>query len=298
MKVGSLFSGIGGIDLGFERAGFEIAWQVEIESFCRRVLAKHWPGVPKYEDVRDVGSANLEWVDVIVGGFPCQDISIAGKGAGLEGARSGLWREYARIIGELRPAYAVVENTPALLHRGIDRVLGELAASGYDAEWQCLSAAAFGAPHIRERLFIIAYPTRGEDRRVQQSWVFPNPGDGSPLLAHANSKRQLQPQGAISEEWGWSGNSSQAMGNAEGSRLAQPSIESRCGTRLAGPEYDGLDIGGSAEFWAIEPPVGRMVDGLSGRIHRLRGLGNAVVPQVAQYVAECVKAHAEAGVAA
>src|SRR6185312_32662 len=108
MTVGSLFAGIGGFDLGFERAGFEIKWQVEIDPFCRAVLAKHWPDVRRYEDVRTVG-AELERVDVVCGGFPCQDISFAGDGAGLDGERSGLWREFSRLIGELRPRYVVVE---------------------------------------------------------------------------------------------------------------------------------------------------------------------------------------------
>lgn len=151
LTVGSLFSGIGGFDLGFARAGFEIAWQVEIDPFCRAVLEKHWPTVRRYEDVRTVGS-ELERVDVLCGGFPCQDISVAGRGAGIDGARSGLWSHFARLIGELRPAYVVVENVTALLTRGLGRVLGDLAARGYDAEWDCLPASAFGANHRRDRI--------------------------------------------------------------------------------------------------------------------------------------------------
>src|SRR5688572_14262480 len=128
MRFGSLFAGIGGIDLGLERAGMKCAWQVELDPFCRRVLAKHWPDVARYEDVREVGAHNLEPVDLIAGGFPCQDISNAGKRAGIDGERSGLWSEYARIVRELRPRYVLVENVTALLGRGIGRVLGDLAA--------------------------------------------------------------------------------------------------------------------------------------------------------------------------
>ena len=157
MRFGSLFAGIGGFDLGLERAGMECVWQVEINPFCRKVLEKHWPNVRRYEDVRDVGIRNLEPVDLICGGFPCQDISNAGKRAGIEGERSGLWSEFHRIICELRPRYALVENVAALLVRGIGRVLGDLAASGYDAEWEIVSACQFGAPHSRERLFCLAY---------------------------------------------------------------------------------------------------------------------------------------------
>jgi DNA (cytosine-5)-methyltransferase 1 len=155
--VGSLFAGIGGFDLAAERAGMVVKWQVEIDPFCRRVLEKHWPHVRRYEDVRTVGP-ELERVDVVCGGFPCQDISVAGRGAGLAGERSGLWSEMRRIIGELRPRYVVVENVPALLGRGMGTVLGNLAEVGYDAEWECLPAVAFGARHIRDRVWIVAYP--------------------------------------------------------------------------------------------------------------------------------------------
>lgn len=156
LTVGSLFAGIGGFDLGFERAGLEIRWQVEIDPFCRAVLAKHWPDVRRYEDVRTVGS-ELEYVDVIVGGFPCQDISFAGGGAGLDGERSGLWVEYRRLVGELRPRYVVVENVAALTARGLGQVLSDLADRGFDAEWAGLPACAFGTPHARQRLFVMAY---------------------------------------------------------------------------------------------------------------------------------------------
>jgi len=156
--IGSLFSGIGGLELGLEWAGLgRVTWQVEKDAYCRQVLAKHWPDAVRYEDVRAVGAHNLSRVDVLCGGFPCQDISIAGKGAGLSGARSGLWSEYARIIRELRPRIVVVENVSALVVRGLDRVLCDLAASGYDAVWFHLRASDVGAPHLRERLFIVAY---------------------------------------------------------------------------------------------------------------------------------------------
>jgi len=164
-----LFAGIGGMDLGLDRAGMECRWQVEIDQFCRKVLTKHWPDVPKYEDVREVGAHNLEPVDVIAGGFPCQDISLAGKGAGLEGERSGLWWEYHRIIRELGPRYVIVENVRALTVRGLDAVLGSLADIGYDAEWQMLSAEAVGAPHRRDRIFIVAY-LGGDAQRWSRTW--------------------------------------------------------------------------------------------------------------------------------
>lgn len=158
MKFGSLFSGIGGLDLGLERAGMQCAWQVEIDPYASRVLAKHWPSVPRFSDVRAVGAHNLPAVDLICGGFPCQDISRAGKRVGIDGERSGLWSEFARIIRQLRPRFVLVENVAALLGRGLGRVLGDLADLGFDAEWSVLSACALGAPHLRERVFIVAYP--------------------------------------------------------------------------------------------------------------------------------------------
>jgi DNA (cytosine-5)-methyltransferase 1 len=158
MRIGSLFSGIGGLELGLEWAGVgHTEWQVERDEYCRRVLAKHWPNVKRFNDVREVGAHNLSPVDVICGGFPCQDISYAGKGLGLAGARSGLWYEFARIVGEMGPRYVVVENVRALLTRGLDQVLGTLADLGYDAEWSIVSACSVGAPHPRQRVFILAY---------------------------------------------------------------------------------------------------------------------------------------------
>jgi DNA (cytosine-5)-methyltransferase 1 len=177
-----LFSGVGGFSLGLERSGLArtVAF-CEIDPFCRKVLKKHWPKVPQYDDIRELTAARLaadgiERPRAICGGFPCQDISVAGRGAGLAGERSGLWREYARLIGELRPDFVFVENVAALLGRGLGAVLGDLAAFGYDAEWMPISAADVGAPHERERIWIVAYP---------DSARFPRPvidGDSLPRL--------------------------------------------------------------------------------------------------------------------
>ncbi len=170
LRFGSLFAGIGGDTLGLERAGMRCVWQVEIDPYCQRVLARHWPNVRRHDDVRtfpeipDDGTwcdgDNWPWTtDVICGGFPCQDISRAGRRGGIHGSKSGLWGAFASVVDYLRPRIAIVENTPSLLARGMDRVLGDLSQSGYDAEWDCLPAASFGAPHIRDRLFIVAIRT-------------------------------------------------------------------------------------------------------------------------------------------
>jgi len=250
MRFGSLFAGIGGFDLGLERSGMECAWQVEIDPWCRQVLAKHWPDVPRYEDVRDVGRRNLEPVDLICGGFPCQDISNAGNRAGIEGDRSGLWTEYARIIRELRPQYIIVENVAALLVRGMGTVLGDLAACGYDAEWQVLSAAAFGAPHIRERIFILAYAEGG-----------------------ATAKRKECTGRAIVD------GCSENVSYAEGQQWRQSKAGNRRKVLTGRIAESGLH-----QYWASQPGVCRVVDGLPGRLDRNTGLGNAVLPQVAEWL--------------
>jgi DNA (cytosine-5)-methyltransferase 1 len=161
----SLFSGIGGLDLGLDRAGMTCVGQVEIDPFCQRVLARHWPEVPRHDDVRTAvqwwWSAPRSRVDVIAGGFPCQDVSDAGDRAGIEGQRSGLWTHFAAAVRDLRPAHVIVENTPGLLARGMGRVIGDLAGLGYDTEWDCVPAAAVGAPQLRARIWILAH-TRGE----------------------------------------------------------------------------------------------------------------------------------------
>lgn len=167
MRVLDLFSGIGGFSLGLERAGMQTVAFCEQNKYCHAVLKKHWPEIPIYDDVRTLTAARLAddgiAVDVICGGFPCQDISIAGKGAGLAGARSGLWWEFHRLIAEIRPAWVVIENVSALRHKGLGDVLRSLAAVGYDAEWHCIPASAVGAPHRRDRIWIVAYPhNKGE----------------------------------------------------------------------------------------------------------------------------------------
>ena len=179
MRVLDLFSGIGGFSLGLERAGMETVAFCEIEAFPRAVLKKHWPKVPCYEDVRTLTAERLAAdgigeIDVITGGFPCQDVSNAGKRAGMgEETRSGLWSEIARLVSELRPKYLIVENVTGLLSGPSEqpggwfgRVLGDLASLGYDAEWHCIPAGNLGAPHERDRVWIVAYPREERAERV------------------------------------------------------------------------------------------------------------------------------------
>lgn len=160
-----LFSGIGGFSLGLERTGgFKTVAFCEIEEFPRRVLAKHWPEVPCYHDIRELSADRLAAdgiaVDAICGGFPCQDISPAGKQAGLAGERSGLWRSMARIIGEVRPRVVILENSFELLRLGASEVFADLAALGFHIQWDCIPACAVGAPHGRDRVWIVAYSSQ------------------------------------------------------------------------------------------------------------------------------------------
>jgi DNA (cytosine-5)-methyltransferase 1 len=177
-RVLSLFAGIGGFDLGLERTGgFKTVAFCEIHPPSRAVLAQHWPEVPCYDDVStltaDILKRDAVFVDIICGGFPCQDISLAGNRAGLGETRSGLWSEYCRLIRELQPRYVIVENVSALLSLGMGRVLGDLAAVRYDAEWHCIPASAVGAPHGRDRVWIVAYPANEQTEAGVESLQAP-----------------------------------------------------------------------------------------------------------------------------
>jgi DNA (cytosine-5)-methyltransferase 1 len=304
LRVLDLFSGIGGFSLGLERTGgFKTVAFCEIEPFPRRVLAKHWPEVPCYHDVRELTAERLATdgigVDVICGGFPCQDISVAGKGAGMAGERSGLWSEFARLIGELQPRYAIVENVSALLSRGLADVLGDLAALGYDAEWHCIPASAVGAPHRRDRIWIIAHANGSEWRKdiasrrsVQWKNGLPQGQEGSgrfssnsQAVAHANDQRELQSQGSERNEWGRAGNGGEDVSDARSTGLP-----------LAGSQphgTDGIVSGGmlaSSDWWLTEPDVGRVAHGVPSRVDRLKGLGNAVVPPIPELIGRAILA--------
>jgi DNA (cytosine-5)-methyltransferase 1 len=161
VKIGSLFAGIGGFDLAAHWMGWETAWFSEIDPYASAVLAQHWPGVPNHGDITRIDFTKVEPVDLLCGGFPCQDVSraSAGRRLMLDGPKSGLWRDYVRAFRDLRPRYGVVENSPEILVGGLGGILRDLAELGYDAEWSVLSAYGVGAYHIRERLFLLAHPS-------------------------------------------------------------------------------------------------------------------------------------------
>lgn len=166
---GSLFSGIDGFGLAAEWSGIETLWHCEIETFQQSILKKRFNG-EIHADIRTFTPPH--YVDIITGGFPCQDISVSGKGAGINGERSGLWAEMWRVVGLVRPAYVIIENSPMLVVRGLEQVLCDLHKIGYDAEWQCLSGQTFGLQQSRERIYIIAYSREVITKRSRQESVF------------------------------------------------------------------------------------------------------------------------------
>lgn len=244
MNYLSLFSGIGGLDLGLDRAGMTCVGQVEKDEFCRRVLARHWPGVPRHDDVRTApnwwGARTRPAVHLVAGGFPCQPVSVAGLGLAQSDPR-WLWPVMADVIDAIRPQWVIGENVPGLLKRGLADVLHDLAQLGYRARAGRISACAVGAPHARERLFI---------------------------LAHAAG---------------------------EGGRAGV------CGQR-GGDDRAGHEAGNAVPergaWWSVEPRVGRVAYGFPARVDRIRALGNAVVPQVAEHIGRLVMAAAEMSVPA
>lgn len=277
LKVLDLFSGIGGFSLGLERTGgFETVAFCEIEEFTRRVLAKHWPEVPCYNDVRTLTAAKLTAdgisVDIITGGFPCQDISTAGRQAGIvDGSRSGLWSEIARLIGEIRPKFVVVENVANLLSGPSEqpggwfgRVFGDLAELGYDAEWENIPASALGVHHRRERVWIIAYPceVRCDTGRTEQPLQRVGLGRQA-FMAYAERFGRQEPG---------------AFGNASYTASGQD-----------GETTDAFH-GGIGNIWSAEPGMGRVADGVPDRAHRLAALGNAVVPQIPELIGRAILA--------
>ena len=261
LRVLDLFSGIGGFSLGLERTGgFETVAFCEIDPFCRRVLAKHWPNVRQFEDVTKLRGEDVGPVDVICGGFPCQDISVAGKGAGLAGKRSGLWREYARLVGELRPSIVLVENVAALLSRGMGDVLGDLSAIGYDAIWDDISAEDIGAPHPRSRIWIVAY-TR------------------SVGLEGLRLARRIEAEVAHARCANDDSNASFVEGLH---RLGKRGLCAVIDSSSDRPAWAGQ------QWPQTESTLCGVGDGLPDRVDRTSALGNAVVPQIPELIGRAI----------
>ena len=293
-----LFSGIGGFSLGLERTGgFETVAFCEIEPYCQRVLAKHWPEVPCYGDIRELTAGTLERdgiaVDAICGGFPCQDLSVAGQQAGINAERSGLWGEYARLIGELRPAIVFVENVANLLAgpseqpgRWFGRVLSDLAAIGYDAGWESIPAAYVGAPHRRDRVWLVANPS-GERR--SEAWALQRKRLAEWISGCCEASNDSHAHGGHGNRLS---GASGASGGEEGveAPIASDDQQERVQRFLEGsfsgfPEFSWCQDVGSIEDIRERPDLPEPVfrgarDGVPNWVDRTAALGNAVVPQI------------------
>lgn len=255
LTVGSMFSGIGGFDLGFERAGFQVIWQAENDQYASKVLAQHWPNVPNYGDVTKVNWNAVPRPDVLTAGFPCQPVSWMGLNGGRRDSR-WLWSEVVRCLRSLQPEYILLENVPALLARGFEAVLTDLSESGYDAQWNCVPASSAGAPQTRERLFVFAYPQVAHP-------------EGHPFWP--GLRESTAPEVGRGR-----------LGDSSSQTPSQWSTEPDLGGVAYGvPEV--VDAAGRVIVPAKwEQGVKRAGYGIPYRVERLRGLGNAVVPQVAE----------------
>jgi DNA (cytosine-5)-methyltransferase 1 len=274
MRVLDLFSGIGGFALGLESVGMQTVAFCESDGYARRVLRRHWPDVWLYEDVRTLSAKRLKAdgitdIDLICGGFPCQDISCAGKGAGIEGSRSGLWSEYARLIREVRPRWVLAENVPALRSRGADKVLGDLEAAGYSAWPLVVGALHAGAPHQRQRAWIVAH-TKDLRCKVNDRVQGINQQKGSdrPINGAKLRSLSLRSRSTLAHT---SGTGRQAQRADRVGKVPSASTSS--------PQHRG---------WNSESRIRRVADGVPARVDRLRCLGNAVVPQVVAMIGQAI----------
>jgi DNA (cytosine-5)-methyltransferase 1 len=296
-EIGSLFSGIGGIELGFERTGaFKTIWFVEKDKYAQQIIRKNWgANAIIYDDITRLDFRTVPKIDVLTGGFPCQDISTAGKGVGITGSRSSLWRYYKKAIRVLRPKIAFVENVSILTGRGLNVVLGDLASIGYDAEWYCVPVSSIGAPHQRDRLFVIAYMQIKGNRGLSifkrdkgtkdpdiiwKSKIISNPKSQRTVTA----QQQRQRNGIISI--------CEDVPDTECDRRGQMEPEDGGRTknkRTVCKTWKCSDEQRKAGRWSTESGICGVANGVPNRVDRIKCLGNSVVPQVAEVFAEAIK---------
>jgi DNA (cytosine-5)-methyltransferase 1 len=304
MAFGSLFSGIGGIDLGLERAGMHCLWQVEKDVFCTKVLQKHWPDTPRYGDIRDLDTSALASVDLIAGGFPCQPHSLAGKRQASADERN-LWPEFARIIRELRPRWVLCENVVGILSSEdgdfFGKVLGDMATCGYDAQWFVLSAAQFGAPHLRERVFLVAYSASTRPQKWTDTTGMPaEPGSPSlmedPDIFGYSRQKSTSSRGQCStiestSVCKWEDSAETTVYPIISGGSPSYSFKSRMGGM-----FDGFPSGLDRHRWPAGPereqypwePSRVIQEKAPYQAARLKSLGNAVVPQIAEYIGQWI----------
>ena len=278
--VGSCFAGIGGFELGlqwaFDEYGIdhEVKWQIEQNAFCQRILKKHWPNAKIYDDITT--TKKIEPIDICLGGFPCQDISTAGKQKGIEhGEKSSLFFEMLRIIGDIRPRIVVLENVPNIIRLGGSKVIGGLAAIGYDCEWTIISAAQFGAPHLRKRWFCVATDTtrNSNNRRINRR------------LFDAKEIGQSQ-HAKISDSNTHAHATDANRCNAQKQPTNARSMEKKNGHQCRTCKNARINARNSWQKFPTQSPFCNGNDGIPDRVARLKALGNAIVPQCSQWVFE------------
>ena len=331
-KVLDLFSGIGGFSLGLQNTGgFETVAFCEIEPFCHKVLKKHWQDVPIYNDIKELNYDTLQAdgiePTVITGGFPCQDISVAGEQKGIIGERSSLWSEYARLIEDVRPTWAIIENVPTLRSKGLTLVLQNLSEIGYNAEWHCIPCSAIGGLHRRDRIWIIAYPMENSRCTLgQRSFI---EGENEDEVGEGNANqyqrssstsrddrrtqeteedKETSLRGTVSESEVSNRTISNSMckglegskqdANHSGQSEEGNEVTSRSASKSSGirgePKHiiTREQIERFAQYaktqWTTEPKLDRVAYGIPNRVHRLKGIGNAVVPQIPQFLGESI----------
>ena len=327
MKMLDLFSGIGGFALAARwtwEEDLDIVGFCEIEEYCQKVLQKNFPNVPIYDDIKKLDGNLFNDIDLITGGFPCQDISQAGRGAGIgKETRSGLWFEMLRIISEVRPRYAIIENVPMLTIRGGTRVIEGLAEIGYNAEWTIIGANDIGAWHTRKRIWIVAYPQserhRGrasEERSVSERLVLQDEQEGSKVGSETKGRSKSRRENQLSDTDKVSrvrGTTKKQTENKDIETLSQSqpssddtqrSISDATSERIQGsratreqesqPQIEEEIFGcchprEGTDYWAFEPSVGRMANGIPNWVDRIKGLGNAIVPQISRLIMESIK---------
>lgn len=291
MKVLDLFSGIGGFSLGLERAGMETVAFCEMDKDCQMVLKKHWPEVPIVSDVQNLNKKTIEKIkfeaercarsshemshpprfesiDVICGGFPCQDISVAGHKEGLDGKRSGLWFEFKRLIKEIKPRYAIIENVGNLRSKGLAAIIKDLWSIGYVGEWHLISARSLGAPHLRDRIWIIAYPDskrlerQRKSSRIQEEHT--DSDSSTDIIADSNDFRLWKPFASEKEKQQWWTETALSLSHWEETQSIVCGVD------------DGLSRGVERH-----------------RKQRIKQLGNAVIPQIPELIGRAIMKHEE-----
>ncbi len=284
IENGSLFSGVGGIELGFEQAGFETKWFIENDTYAQAILKKRFPNAKIYGDIKEVDFRSILKVQVLTGGFPCQDISNAGKRVGITGSRSSLWKYYYKAIRILRPKIAFIENVSALLGRGLDVVLADLAKIGYDAEWYCVSASSVGANHQRDRIFIIAYPFNSNGRRDNWKQCQKGIQEEAKDVSNTNWKGQQR-------KWQIKVRHTE-FSNSKSIRFRGGDMQDNTWNKSKNKQNRNKSRSKVKQYlWSNESKsrICRVANGIPNRIHRIKCLGNAVVPQVAEVFAKAIK---------